>query len=33
VYLYDTIGRTYSTTRRPDARVGAHINQALGDPA
>jgi SAM-dependent methyltransferase len=31
MYLYDTIGTTYTATRRPDARVGAFINQALGD--
>jgi SAM-dependent methyltransferase len=27
---YDTIGRTYTTTRRPDPRVEAHIRDALG---
>jgi SAM-dependent methyltransferase len=26
---YDTIGRTYSSARRPDPRVGARISQAL----
>jgi SAM-dependent methyltransferase len=31
VYLYDSIGATYTTTRRPDARVGAFINRGLGD--
>jgi SAM-dependent methyltransferase len=31
VHLYDTIGVTYTTTRRPDPRVGAFINRALGD--
>ena len=31
VYLYDTLGATYTATRRPDARVGALINRALGD--
>jgi SAM-dependent methyltransferase len=31
VHLYDTIGVTYTTTRRPDARVGALIARALGD--
>jgi SAM-dependent methyltransferase len=31
VYLYDSIGATYTATRRPDARVGAFIHQALGD--
>jgi SAM-dependent methyltransferase len=31
VYLYDTIGATYTTTRRPDARVATLINRALGD--
>jgi SAM-dependent methyltransferase len=29
--LYDTIGRTYTTTRRPDPRIATAIWQALGD--
>lgn len=28
---YDTIGRTYTSTRRPDPRVETHIRAALGD--
>jgi len=28
---YDTIGRTYTATRRPDPRLGARIHAALGD--
>jgi SAM-dependent methyltransferase len=28
---YDTIGRTYASTRRPDPRIAAQINAALGD--
>jgi SAM-dependent methyltransferase len=28
---YDTIGRTYSNTRQPDARIAARIHTALGD--
>jgi SAM-dependent methyltransferase len=28
---YDTIGRTYTSTRRPDPRVEAEIRRALGD--
>lgn len=28
---YDTIGRTYAATRRPDPRIGALIRAALGD--
>jgi SAM-dependent methyltransferase len=28
---YDTIGRTYTATRRPDARIAARIEAALGD--
>jgi len=28
---YDTIGRTYSATRRADPRIAAQINAALGD--
>ena len=28
---YDEIGRSYSTTRREDPRVAAHIWDALGD--
>jgi SAM-dependent methyltransferase len=31
VSLYDRIGRTYSGTRRPDARIAARIEAALGD--
>jgi SAM-dependent methyltransferase len=30
-HLYDTIGRTYTTTRRPDPRIAAAIWAALGD--
>ncbi len=29
--LYDTIGTSYATTRRPDARIAARIHGALGD--
>jgi len=29
--LYDQIGRTYSSTRRPDPRIAAAIAEALGD--
>jgi SAM-dependent methyltransferase len=29
--LYDRIGRTYTTTRRPDPRIAASIHAALGD--
>jgi SAM-dependent methyltransferase len=29
--LYDTIGRSYRTTRRPDPRIAARIVDALGD--
>jgi SAM-dependent methyltransferase len=29
--LYDTIGRSYTTTRRPDPRIAAAICDALGD--
>jgi SAM-dependent methyltransferase len=29
--LYDRIGRTYRTTRRPDPRIEAAIHDALGD--
>jgi SAM-dependent methyltransferase len=29
--LYDNLGRTYSSTRRPDPRIGAIISAALGD--
>ncbi|HKV67527.1 MAG TPA: class I SAM-dependent methyltransferase [Gaiellales bacterium] len=29
--IYDEIGRTYASTRRPDPRVGAAIRDALGD--
>jgi SAM-dependent methyltransferase len=28
--VYDTIGRTYATTRRPDPRIDAAIRRALG---
>lgn len=31
--LYDTIGRGYAALRRPDARIGAAIEAALGDAA
>jgi hypothetical protein len=31
VIVYDTIGETYATTRRPDPRIAAHIASALGD--
>jgi SAM-dependent methyltransferase len=31
--LYDTIGRSYSAVRRPDRRIAAAINAALGDAA
>ena len=31
VTIYDTIGTTYSGTRRPDPRIGAQITAALGD--
>jgi SAM-dependent methyltransferase len=29
--LYDRIGRTYTSTRRPDPRIAAAISSALGD--
>src|SRR5262245_8993306 len=29
--LYDEIGRTYTTTRHPDARIAAAVERALGD--
>ena len=29
--LYDSLGRTYSTTRLPDPRIGAIISAALAD--
>ncbi|OAI40759.1 MerR family transcriptional regulator [bacterium SCGC AG-212-C10] len=29
--LYDTIGQGYTTTRRPDPRIAAQIERALGD--
>lgn len=29
--LYETIGRTYTTTRRPDPRIARQIGDALGD--
>ena len=31
VPVYDSIGTTYTATRRPDARIGALITKALGD--
>lgn len=31
--LYDNIGRTYARLRRPDPRIAAAINAALGDAA
>ena len=31
--LYDTIGRGYAGLRRPDLRIAAAINAALGDAA
>lgn len=31
VIIYDAIGTTYSTTRRPDPRLGALISTVLGD--
>jgi SAM-dependent methyltransferase len=31
VTRYDTIGRTYTSTRRPDPRIAAQITAALGD--
>ena len=31
--LYDSLGRTYSSTRRPDPRIGALISATLGDCA
>jgi SAM-dependent methyltransferase len=31
VAIYDTIGATYTTTRRPDPRIAARIHAALGD--
>jgi len=31
--LYDSIGRTYATFRRPDRRIAAAIEAALGDAA
>jgi SAM-dependent methyltransferase len=33
VTRYDTIGRTYSTTRRPDPRIAARITTGLGNAA
>jgi SAM-dependent methyltransferase len=33
VTRYDTIGRTYTSTRRPDPRIAAQITAALGDAA
>jgi hypothetical protein len=29
--IYDTIGATYTSTRRPDPRIAAQIHAALGD--
>jgi hypothetical protein len=29
--LYDTIGATYTVTRRTDTRIAEHIWEALGD--
>ncbi len=29
--LYDTLGKDYSARRRPDARIAAAINRAIGD--
>jgi hypothetical protein len=29
--IYDTIGATYTTTRRPDPRIATQIHGALGD--
>jgi SAM-dependent methyltransferase len=29
--VYDTIGRTYSATRREDPRIAAHLHAAIGD--
>jgi hypothetical protein len=29
--IYDTIGATYTSTRRPDPRIAAQIHVALGD--
>jgi SAM-dependent methyltransferase len=29
--IYDTIGATYTTTKRPDPRIAAQIHAALGD--
>jgi hypothetical protein len=29
--IYDTIGATYTTTRRPDPRIAAQIHAALAD--
>jgi hypothetical protein len=31
--LYDSIGQTYRTTRRPDPRIASAIISALGDAA
>ncbi|WBB64149.1 methyltransferase domain-containing protein [Streptomyces sp. WMMC500] len=31
--VYDTIGTTYATTRRPDPRIAARLHAALGDAA
>ena len=29
--IYDAIGSTYTTTRRPDRRISTHLTSALGD--
>jgi SAM-dependent methyltransferase len=29
--VYETIGRTYSTTRREDPRIAAHVHAAIGE--
>ena len=31
--IYETIGRSYASTRREDPRIAAHIHAALGDAA
>ena len=31
--VYDTIGRTYSATRREDPRIAAHVHAAIGEAA
>jgi len=30
---YDTIGRTYASTRQPDPRIDAQIQDAIGEAA